>query len=169
MAAMAYACQELLALLDTLGIPFRLREHAAVMTVADSQALRGELEGPPCKCLFLKSGDGRFWLTALQAQRRADLKDMAKKLRCPRFSFASAEELQEHLGLRPGAVSVLGVVNDARGLVQVVLEETLLDSGQPLHFHPLVNTATLSISTGDLLRFLHHTGHTPRMLSSIEP
>ena len=67
------------------------------------------------------------------------------------------------LGLKPGAVSLFGLINDTRGEVVAVLEASLLDASL-VCFHPLVNTATLSVSPADMVRFLRHAGHEPRIV-----
>ena len=102
-------------LLDELGIEFRLLEHAAVYTVEESRQLKifEKLDGQACKNLFLRNKRGEFFLLTLPADKRADLKLVAKLLNLPRLSFASAEELEKILGLHAGAVTPLGIINDA--------------------------------------------------------
>jgi Ala-tRNA(Pro) deacylase len=72
--------------------------------------------------------------------------------------------LTELLGLRPGSVTPFGVINDAEKRVRVVLDESLMRHDR-LNFHPLENTATTTIARADLLTFLRHTGHEPRILA----
>jgi Ala-tRNA(Pro) deacylase len=79
------------------------------------------------------------------------------------LSFASAERLQKHLGLTPGAVSLLGLVNDETASVEFVIDRLLWEA-EAVHAHPLVNTATMVLSRDDLRRFLEATGHVPRVI-----
>ena len=77
-----------------------------------------------------------------------------------RVSFCTAEQLMEHLGILPGSVTPFGVINDTEGAVTVVLEKALL-ALDPVHFHPLENTATTAVSSDGLLAFLRATRHEP--------
>lgn len=137
------------------------------MTVAESQSLRGDVSGGLCKCLFLRSKDPGFWLVAVPADMRVDLKKLAARLGTKRLSFAPENALFSLLGLRPGAVSVLGAANDREGLVRIALEESLFRSTQPLFFHPMVNTASVGLLPPDLTRFLKACDHEPVSVSDI--
>ena len=154
---------QLFARLDRLGIVHRTHRHPPVFTVAESAALRGSLPGGHCKSLFLKDKKGGLWLAVMLEERRIDLNRLSEKLGAPRFSFGSAERLQEVLGVRPGAVTPFAVVNDAGGCVQVVLDAEMLEH-DPLNYHPLDNSMTTAVSPADLLRFLADCGRTPRIL-----
>jgi len=154
---------ELLTLLVDLDITYKKTEHEPVMTVAEAAAVRGVIPGLACKCLFLRSKDERLWLAAFPSSMRADLKALALALRCPRLSFAPEALLQPLLGLKPGAVSLFGAINDSGREVTTVLEASLLDAAL-ICLHPLVNTATLSLSPADMIRFLHYAGHDPRIV-----
>ena len=86
-----------------------------------------------------------------------------------RFSFASADIMRDVLGVEPGSVTPFAVINDKAGQVTVVLDAAMM--AQPvLNFHPLVNTATTTVSREDLVKFLESTGHVPRVAAvSIPP
>jgi Ala-tRNA(Pro) deacylase len=77
-----------------------------------------------------------------------------------RVSFGSAEQLGALLGVLPGSVTPLTVVNDVGGSVTLVLERALLEH-EVLNVHPLENTATTTLARDDLLRFVRGTGHEP--------
>jgi Ala-tRNA(Pro) deacylase len=79
-----------------------------------------------------------------------------------RFSFGSAELMQEMLGVLPGSVTPFAAINDKERRVSIVLDAALL-THEALNFHPLVNTATTTISRDGLLKFLAATGHSPRI------
>ncbi len=79
-----------------------------------------------------------------------------------KIGFASKERLVQYLGLTRGAVSPFGLINDREHQVQFILDKELLKNAK-LGFHPNVNTQTLIITSGDLLRFLEQTGHVPRI------
>jgi len=68
----------------------------------------------------------------------------------------------ELLGVEPGSVTPFAAINDTAGSVTVVLDAAML-AHEALHFHPLVNTGTTTISRAGLLKFLEATGHQPRI------
>jgi Ala-tRNA(Pro) deacylase len=80
-----------------------------------------------------------------------------------RLGFASADRLMKHLGVTPGSVSLLGLVNDTAHAVEFVIDRRLWDA-EAVHAHPLVNTATMVIPHAQLERFLAATGHLPRVV-----
>ena len=150
---------ELFKLLDELEIKFQTLEHAAVYTVEESRQLKifEKLDGQACKNLFLRSKRGDFFILTLPAEKRADLKLVAKLLSLPRLSFASETELEKFLGLHTGAVTPLGIINDDTKKVRLILDAEL--QGKKLLLHPNTNTATISLTFEDLLKIIHRTGH----------
>ncbi|WP_455373678.1 prolyl-tRNA synthetase associated domain-containing protein [Limibacillus halophilus] len=153
----------LLERLAELGIEAKTVEHAPVFTVEEAKALRGELEGAHIKNLFLRNKKGRMWLVTCLEDREVDLKALGELLEAGRFSFGSAERLMSYLGVRPGAVTPLAVVNDKGGAVTMVLDKAILD--YPLvNAHPLVNHMTTALTPADLLKFLEDAGHSAQQL-----
>lgn len=154
---------QLMALLDDLGIAHPTVDHPPLRTVEDSRRLRGNLAGGHVKNLFLKDKKGGYWLLAVLEHTTVDLRIVAGLLEAPRFSFARAEDLAEILGIIPGAVSPLAVVNDTGGRVAVVLDQRLLELPL-LNFHPLRNDRTTTMASADLLKFLEAVDHPPQMI-----
>lgn len=146
-----------------LGIVPRTIEHPPVHTVEDAMPYWAGLAGMHTKNLFLKDRKGALWLIVLPAERRADLKALARLLDAKTFSFGSAELLDEVLGIRPGGVSPLALVNDPAGRVTLVLDAALT-RGEAVTFHPLTNEATTELKTADFLRFLKALGRKPRVI-----
>ncbi len=146
--------------LSALGIEAETETHEAVFTVAESQRVRRGLAGSHCKNLFLCDRKGQKWLVVARQDAAVDLRSLASLLDCPRLSFADAGVLFSYLGVTPGAVSPLAVVNDSEGKVKVVLDSRLL-SFQKLAFHPLDNTMTTIIEAGALVKFLTAEHHPP--------
>jgi len=156
------------ALLDAIaaaGISARTLHHPPVFTVAESRALRGELPGAHSKNLFLRAarGEGLF-LAVLEEARQVSVNALARAAGWPRVSMASAEELRATLGVEPGSVTPLGLVNAPPGSVRVVLDAALARAPGLVWFHPLVNTASIGLAPADLLRFLAGFGHAPQVL-----
>ena len=153
--------------LAELGIPYTFHEHEPVGSVAQGRLVRDMLDGLVCKCLLLKSADGRYWLIAMDSERQLNLKLLAKALGSSRLSFAAAPELYELLQLTPGSVSPLAVPFDESRRITVVVEESLLKMDRRMFFHPLVNTASVGLQAKDLLRFLENCGHPPLVVSDV--
>jgi Ala-tRNA(Pro) deacylase len=147
------------ALLDRLGIAHPTLEHPPLHTVEESRALRGEIAGGHVKNLFVKDKGGAFYLITAEEDSPLDLRTIDKVIGAKgRVSFASAEQLMMHLGILPGSVSPLALVNDRAGAVRFIIERKLLDYAV-LNVHPLVNTRTTSLRTEDLLAYIRATGH----------
>lgn len=155
--------EALMARLDELGIAYRSHRHAPVFTVPEAKALRGELPGHHIKNLFLRNKKGRMWLAVIDEDRPVDLASLADRLEAGRFSFGSPERLMTHLGVLPGAVTPMSLINDRDHLVQPVLDAKII-AGGPINCHPLVNDMTLTIEAPDLLRFIEACGHRPTVL-----
>ena len=155
--------EQLLSHFDAIGIEHRTHSHPRVFTVAEAAALRGSLPGSHCKCLFLKDKKGGYWLAVTLAERRIDLKLLAVRLGAPRFSFASAIDLNRLLGVRPGSVTPFALINDVEHFVTPVLDAEML-AHETLNYHPLDNDRTTAIAPADLLRLLAATRHSPRIL-----
>jgi Ala-tRNA(Pro) deacylase len=80
-----------------------------------------------------------------------------------RFSFGKADLLAEVLGVTPGSVTPFALINDRCRIVTALVDAKLLEFGE-VNFHPLENTATTRIATGDLIRFIEACGHQPQIL-----
>ena len=92
-----------------------------------------------------------------------DLKGLPKLIGSGRLSFGKPELLMEVLGVTPGAVTALSLINDRAGRVSVVLDARLMQYDE-INCHPLVNTATTTLARDDLVRFMRACGHEPRVV-----
>ncbi len=158
----------LLGLLEKSGIPHSTVDHAAMWTVNDAKALRAPCEYGHTKNLFVRNKKGQMWLLTLHEDRQVDLKATAAMVGTNRFSFASPQRLMHYLGVIPGAVSPLSVLNDVTGKVQFYIDQKLMEAPE-LHIHPLINTRTTTIGRDALLSFLELNGHRANVLSFTKP
>jgi Ala-tRNA(Pro) deacylase len=139
-------------------------EHPPVMTVEASERLVPPLPGAKTKNLFLRNRKGaRHFLVTVPHDVAVDLDALGARLGAGRLGFASADRLLRHLGITPGSVSLLALVNDASHAVEFVVDQRIWDA-DAVHAHPLVNTATLVMPHAALARFLAATGHAPRIV-----
>jgi Ala-tRNA(Pro) deacylase len=159
---------DLIAYLASLGIETRTVEHPPLHTVENSQALRGDIPGGHVKNLFIKDKKSRIFLLVLEEDAVVDLKRVHEKIGAQgRVSFGSADLLEEVWGVKPGAVTPLGAINDRDGRVTVVLDEGMMRH-ERLNFHPLVNTRTTGMKSADLIAFLRATGHEPLIAALVQ-
>jgi len=162
---MSASPDDLLAFLASLGVENETIDHPPLFTVEDSQALRGDIPGAHTKNLFVKDKKGRLFLLVLGEEVVVDLKRVHEKIGGQgRVSFGSAELLEETWGVKPGAVTPFGAINDTGVRVQVVLDSAMMRH-QRLNFHPLVNTRTTGLKSADLVKFLRATGHEPLIVA----
>jgi Ala-tRNA(Pro) deacylase len=155
--------QQLFARLSELGIASSTVEHPPAFTVEEARALRGAIPGAHIKNLFLKDKKEGLWLLVCEEETAVDLKSLPARIGSARLSFGRPDLLREVLGVEPGSVTPFAVINDRDGKVTVVLDRHLL-AAESVNCHPLVNTATTTIASADLLRFLRACGHEPRII-----
>jgi Ala-tRNA(Pro) deacylase len=164
-AALPETQHSLLARLAELGIACSTVSHPPLFTVADSKALRGQLSGLHVKNLFLRpAAPGPYLLITLEEDRQVSINALTRRLGAGRSRFAAPEALREVLGVEPGSVTPLALVNAPPGSVRPVIDRRLAEGPGPVNCHPLTNTATTALAPQDLLRFLRELGHAPEIL-----
>lgn len=150
--------------LEQHGIRYQRFDHPAVFTCEESAEKCPPMPGLHTKNLFLRDKKGkRHFLVVVGHGKQARLKELADLLDVQSISFGSPERLREHLGVEPGSVTLLGLVNDPEHRVEVILDEDVWQA-EMIGCHPLVNTATLVIPHAGVEKFLAATGHTHRVL-----
>lgn len=150
----------LLTLLQSLGIHYERYDHAPVFTCAESEALGIKIPGAHTKQLLMKGKrSGKMLLAIVMHDKRVDTRALAKQHGDQGFSFASPELLMKLLGVTPGSVTPFGLTHDPEHSITVIIDEDAWNVGQ-FCFHPMANTATLTIDRDGFENFLKHTGHT---------
>lgn len=146
------------------GVDFTAVEHAAVFTVAEAEALHLPHPESGAKNLFLRDDKKRhYYLLTVRDAVQVDLRDFAERIGSRRLSFASPEDLQRLLGLTPGGVTPLGLLNDTDQAVQFWLDDYYRD--HEISVHPNENTATVYLAGSDLMALLREDGHDCAYLS----
>ena len=148
--------------LASLDIAHEANEHQAVFTVDESREIKSDIPGEHTKNLFLKDAGGAFWLLTVPAEARINLKALPQAIGCKRVSFGKAEDMERLIGIKPGSVTPLAMINAKPGSVAVVLDSGLAQADR-VNVHPLRNTATIGFSGADILRLLSHWGHEPKV------
>ncbi len=138
--------------LDSLGVDFRRVDHPAVATMEDCIAPKAALGAPLCKNLVLcNRQETAFYLLLMPGEKPFRTKDLSSQINSARLSFASAEKMEELLGVTPGCASVMGLLNDTAGKVQLLIDRDLMEE-PTFGCHPCVTTASIAFPTEVLLR-----------------
>lgn len=151
--------QEIYALLAENGVWHEITEHKAVFNMAELAEVEIPYPEGDAKNLFLRDDKKRsYYLLTVRGDKRVDLKQFRRAHGLRPLSFASEEELAALLGLFSGAVTPLGLLNDAQHSVKLFLDAELLAPPGLVGVHPNDNTATVWLKTEDLLRILREHG-----------
>ncbi len=157
MTDLPYTPEKLLRALDDLGLKTSTLHHEAVFRVGEGDDIKSQLPGAHTKNLFLKDDKGQLWLISAEQTTQINLKALPKIIGSGRLSFGSEDRLYNALGVRPGSVTALGLVNDADHTVRFVLDKVLHDA-DIVNFHPLTNTATTALPQAEFRKFLAWLG-----------
>lgn len=150
--------------LDGHGIAYERHDHPAVFTCEEANRLVPPLPAAKTKNLFIRNKKGkRHFLVVVGHEKSVDMKALSKVLQAGGLSFGSPRRLHKYLGVDPGAVSLLGLVNDMAGAVELIVDQDLWKE-KAVQCHPLVNTSTLVVPKEGLERFLAATGHRASLL-----
>lgn len=151
---------DLFAYLDSLQIAHTTIEHPPVFTVEEAQQHTHHLPGGHTKNLFLEDKAGGLWLVTCLDEQPVKVNALARLLGAPRFSFGKPDRLMQILGVEPGSVTALALINDTERRVRPVLDTKLL-AHELVNCHPLTNTATTTLKAADLVRFMTVQGYSP--------
>ena len=149
----AFDRDRLLAWMAEQGIEHVTHDHPAVFRVEEGLELKAALPGAHTKNLFLKDKKGRLWLISARQDTVIDLKRAPASIGSDCLSFGNETLMWETLGVRPGSVTALGLINDLDRRVTFVLDRRLWDA-DTVNFHPLTNTATTALDQAAFRRVL---------------
>ncbi len=143
--------------LQNAGIDFEITEHQAVYNMEELDAVDLPYPDWDAKNLFVCDEKKRdYYLITVKGDKRVNLNEFRKAHGLKRLRFASEESLRELLGLIPGAVTPLGLLNDKQHCVRFFLDGEF--SGHKIGVHPNDNTATVWLQADDLVRLLEANG-----------
>lgn len=142
--------------------------HPPLFTVDDGEEFRDGLPGMGTKNLFLKDKKGTLWLITAEHHTKINLNAFsewlrARRLAASRLSFGSADLLLQTLGVTPGSVTSLALVNDAARKVNFAIDAKLL-SADLVSCHPLRNDMTTVMTPQILYKTLSDMGYRPLVI-----
>ena len=147
-------------LLDELGIPYQRIDHEPADNMEACREIDETLQATICKNLFLcNRQQTNYYLLMMPDTKNFKTKEISGQIGSARLSFAPFDKMEEFLDIHPGAVSVMGLMNDKENKVQLLVDEDVL-KGEYLGCHPCVNTSSLKLKTKDVfevfLKAVHH-------------
>ena len=150
--------EEACASLSESGVVFERYDHPPVATCEEASLHLQGVAGAGSKNLFLRNKKGdRHFLVTVREEVRVDLAKLCELFGEGRLSFASPERLERCLGVKPGAVTILALVNDSAGDVTAFIDRGLVEADL-IQCHPMENTSTVVMRPGDILRYLSQFG-----------
>lgn len=152
-------------MLDKLEIAYQQVDHEAANTMEACEEVDKILGVQMCKNLFLCNRQKTaFYLLLMPGDKPFKTKDLSKQINSARLSFAEAEYMEEFLDITPGAVSVMGLMNDTENKVQLLIDKPVAEQ-EYIGCHPCVNTSSIKLKIVDLFeKILPNVKHEPIMV-----
>ena len=149
--------------LSAHGVEYEVTEHAAVFNMAELETIELPYPERDAKNLFVRDDKRRnYYLITVMGDKRVDLREFRRANGTRPLSFASADDLMAIMGLIPGAVTPLGLLNDDERRVTLFLDAGFV--GGIVGVHPNDNTATVWLQTKDLVRIIEEHGNEVRVV-----
>ena len=147
--------------LDELGIEYVRTDHEPADTMEACNKIDAVLDVIICKNLFLCNRQKTvFYLLMMPGDKPFKTKELSSQINSARLSFASPEAMLEYLDIKPGAVSIMGLMNDKENNVKLLVDEDVLKD-EYIGCHPCVNTSSLKLRTKDVFdKYLKAVSHT---------
>lgn len=144
--------------LNENGIEHEITEHPAVFNMAELESIELPYPEQQAKNLFIRDDKKRnYYLITVKGDKRVDLKSFRKSHNLRALSLASAEDLYEIMGLLPGSVSPLGIMNDENRMVHFYMDAEYV--GNIIGVHPIDNTATVWLKADELMELICRHGN----------
>jgi Ala-tRNA(Pro) deacylase len=152
--------------LDRLGIKYQRTDHERADNMEACSRIDAILSVVICKNLFLCNRQkSAFYLLLMPGDKKFKTKELSSQIQSARLSFAEPDDMLRYLDIEPGAVSIMGLMNDKEKAVQLLIDEDVL-KGEYIGCHPCVCTSSLKLKTTDVIEiFLPSTGHSYRTVS----
>lgn len=149
-------------LLDRLNISYSRTDHEPADNMEACNRIDKVLDVIICKNLFLTNRQKtRYYLLMMPGDKKFKTKELTSQINSARLSFAGADDMLKYLDIEPGAVSIMGLMNDKEKEVQLLIDEDIIRD-EYLGCHPCVCTSSLKIRTKDIMDiYLPYVGHVP--------
>lgn len=139
-------------------ISYEVTEHEAVYSMDELSSVELPYPEWDAKNLFVRDDKKQnYYLITVRGNKRVNLKEFRKAHGLRNLTFASPDDLMKIMGLVPGSVSPLGLLNDDERRVHFFLDDDF--SGNLIGIHPNDNTATVWLQTDDLIKLIAEHGN----------
>lgn len=139
--------------LEKMNIEYEVVHHPAALTTEQADSYVVGKEGVLTKTMFMAGKkDRKFYMFIMDEKKRLDMKQLSE-LVGDKLHFAKEEHLMTKMGLKPGIVSLFGLLNNKEHDIQVYVDKEIL-SERLITFHPNENTATVFIAITDMFKIL---------------
>lgn len=146
--------------LEDLGIEYFYTVHEEANTMEACREIDEALQVVMCKNLFLCNRQKTvFYMLMMPGNKKFLTKELSSQINSARLSFAGEEFMEKFLDIKPGSVSIMGLMNDKENNVNLIIDEDVLKD-EWIGCHPCVNTSSLKIRTKDIIeKFLPAVNH----------
>ncbi|MDO4178417.1 MAG: prolyl-tRNA synthetase associated domain-containing protein [Phascolarctobacterium sp.] len=152
--------QQIYDFLKQANIWHEITEHEAVYNMAELANIEIPYPEYDAKNLFVRNDKKRnYYLITVKGDKRVDLKEFRKNNNTRALSFASSDDLMNIMGLIPGAVTPLGLLNDSEHKVTLFLDNDFTSDLGLIGVHPNDNTATVWLKAEDLIKIIQQHGN----------
>lgn len=140
------------------NVQYEVTEHKAVFNMEELDCVELPYPGWDAKNLFVRDDKKRnYYLITVKRDKRVNLKEFRKRHCLRALSFASADDLFSILGLSPGSVTPIGLLNDMEHRVHFYMDAEF--TGNKIGVHPNDNTATVWMQADELMRLIREHGN----------
>lgn len=137
-----YTFEQIKELLDNKGYDYILLEHPPVESAEDAEESVKGYEAVRTKTFFLTNKKNRqYYMIALDVDTEVSMKEFDTIFEEKNMHFSSAEKMYNKIGLKPGSVSIFGLLNNEEKDVKVILDKALFAKDK-VCFHVGDNTRT---------------------------
>lgn len=146
--------------LDMMNVEYEITEHEAAFNMEELSKIDLPYPEADAKNLFLCDPKKNFYyLITVKGDKRVDIKEFQKTYANRHLSFARENDMLEILGVTPGSVTPLGILNDKEKKVEFFLDLELTKGIGLIGVHPCENTATVWLKTKDLIDIIKKHGN----------
>ncbi len=143
--------KKVLEYLKNKKMKYEIIYHPPAITTEEADKYIEGKEGIRSKTMFMANKkDKKFYLIIMDDSKRLDIKKMNEIIN-DKLHFAKEEQLIEKLGLKPGTVSIFGLLNNKDHDINIYIDKEIMNE-KLITFHPNDNTATIFITVEDMLK-----------------
>lgn len=133
-------------LLSEAKVEFECFEHEPVRTSEDAARVRNAPLKTGIKAIVVKQRENKIYYVAdVPANRKVDLKKMAKALKVKSFTLATPEEVLQETGCEVGGVPPLGY----KKKIQVIVDNAVFEN-ELNEFNAGMTTISIRLKSSDL-------------------